>query len=97
MPNNGVVDVGALLPPHRSAVREVELVQPVLESQARHLREVARVAREQGGVVSERDTGNFEIHRSAAYAVFAELNKTACAILIPRQQSKACKKVDALD
>ena len=42
------------------------LVQPVLEPQSGHLREVGRVAREQRRVMGEDDAGDFQVHGADA-------------------------------
>ena len=47
-----------------SLVRQA--IQPILDSQARHLAEVLRVPGQDCDIVSESDAGDFQIHRTDA-------------------------------
>ena len=56
-------------------------VEPVLESQARHLVEIHGIAREERGVVREGDAGNLQIHRADADALPADFGEPAAQLL----------------
>jgi len=50
-------------------------IQPILDSQAEHLGEVLRVARQDCGVVGESDAGNLQVQRADAQTLAAELDE----------------------
>lgn len=61
------------------------LIQPILKSEAWHLREVALVSREQGGIVRQSNGCDFEILGSNTRAIFEQAFKNKGGFLIPWQ------------
>jgi hypothetical protein len=59
-------DLSPLFLPNRSPIPEKKLpllgLQPVLDSQARHAAEIARVACQQPAIVDYRDAGYLKVH-----------------------------------
>ncbi len=87
--------VSVMQPRGPSAFRfaPISSFQPVLGSQAWHLREVGRVAGEERGVVRQSDAGDFQIHRADARTLMAQLEEKLRGVGIPREYRVASVSV----
>ena len=70
-------------------------IQPILESQAGDLREVARIASQERYIVGQGNAGDFQIHRTDADAFASKAHEQVGGSSVPREHGPRGEKINA--